>query len=192
MIAIDHMLISDELIEEQFVCDLQACRGGCCVDGDSGAPLEPGEPVILEEIYEAVKPFLTAEGIREIERQGKYVHHPDHGQVTPTIDHQMCVYGIVEKGIVHCGIEKAFLNGQTPFKKPISCHLYPVRIQQLDGYQAVNYEPREGICQPACRLGRQLRSPVYRFLRDALIRKYGEEFYGILDRVAKEKFGAKE
>ncbi|MHB1922200.1 MAG: DUF3109 family protein [Chitinophagaceae bacterium] len=189
MIAIENTLISDELILEQFLCDLQACKGGCCVEGDCGAPLEPGEPVILEEIFDQVRPFLTPAGVREIEIQGKYVQHPEHGQVTPTIDHQMCAYGVEENGIVHCGIEKAFLQGVIPFKKPLSCHLYPVRIQHQENYDALNYEPRESLCQPACRLGKHLRMPVYRFLKDALSRKYGEEFYRVLDQVAREKFG---
>lgn len=188
MIAIDNILISDEIAEEQFVCDLLACKGGCCVDGDAGAPLTEEELQVLDEIYAEVKPYLSPEGIREIERQGRHVYEPEFGHVTPTIDHRRCVYGILENGIVKCGIEKAFNEGKTAFKKPVSCHLYPVRIQEHKGYEAMNYEPREQLCAPACKLGRALKVPVYRFLREAIVRKYGEAFYDALDKIAKKEY----
>jgi len=184
MIAIDNILISDEIVEEEFVCDLNACKGGCCVDGAAGAPLEEKELKMLDEIYDEVKPFLSPEGIRAIAKQGKYVYDKEFEYTTPLIDHKMCAYGVKENGIVKSGIEKAFLEGKTAFKKPISCHLYPIRITEQQDYDAMNYEPRELLCSPACVLGKKLKVPVYRFLREPLVRKYGEVFYEVLDKIA--------
>lgn len=186
MIAIEQVLISDEIIEEQFVCDLNACKGGCCVDGDAGAPLTPEEVALLDQLYDKIKPYLLDEGIREIERQGKHVYEDEFGHVTPTIDQQLCVYGIIENGIVKCGIEKAYNEGKISFRKPISCHLYPIRTEVHDGYEAMNYEPRESLCKPACKLGKQLKVPVYRFLKEAIERKYGSAFYEALDEIARQ------
>ncbi len=187
MIAIDNKLVSDELIEEQFVCDLQRCKGGCCVDGDAGAPLEPAELDRLNEVYETVRPYLTAESREEIERVGRYVYDKEFGWVTPTLGGKICVYGITdENGIVKCGIEQAYNDGKLQWKKPISCHLYPVRIKLSRDKQTeyVNYEPREDLCKAACKLGRQLKVPVYVFLRESLIRKYGTGFYEALEATA--------
>lgn len=181
MLAIDQVLISDEIIQEKFVCDLSRCRGGCCVDGDAGAPLTTEETATLEEIYEAVAPYLPTESIREIERQGTSVPDPQAGWVTPIINGGICVYGILENGIVKCGIEKAYNEGKISFKKPISCHLYPVRVQSHPGYDAMNYEPREDLCHPGCVLGEKLSVPVFRFLKEAIIRKYGAMFYEALE-----------
>ncbi|GAA4301218.1 DUF3109 family protein [Compostibacter hankyongensis] len=186
MIIIDKVLISDEAVEEQFVCDLEACKGGCCVDGDAGAPLSEDELPVLDRIYEQVKPYLTPEGVAEIEKQGRHVYEKGFGAVTPTIRHQICVYGIIENGIVKCGIEKAWNEGKTDFKKPLSCHLYPFRISRQDGYEAINYEPREQLCRAACKLGKRLKVPVYRFLKEALIRKYGSAFYEALDTIGRK------
>lgn len=188
MIVIDDVLISDEVVEEHFVCDLEACKGGCCVDGDAGAPLEEEEALVLEEIYEVVKPYLPEAHVEEIEKQGTSVRTKAYGLVTPTIGQGICVYGIVDKGIVKCGIEKAWQAGKTDFKKPVSCHLYPIRIQEQGNFEGVNYEPRDQLCSPACELGKKLKVPVYQFLKEAITRKYGEEFYEVLDQVAREKF----
>jgi len=196
LIAIDNKLVSDELVEEQFVCNLKKCKGGCCVDGDAGAPLEMDERAMIETVYESVKPYLPAAHIKEIEKQGKYVFDREFGWVTPAINGGICVYAIKdENDIVKCGIEQAYNDGKLPsaaanWKKPISCHLFPVRIKKSkDGKtEYVNYEPREDLCKPACRLGKRLKMPVYQFLKEPLIRKYGEEFYEALDAVAKEYF----
>jgi len=188
MIAIDQILISDEVAQQEFVCNLQACKGGCCVEGDAGAPLEAGEMEILEGIFDQLKPFLSAEGLEEIRQRGKYVFQAESGFTTPAIGQGICAYGVLENGIVKCGIEKAFHAGKTSFIKPISCHLYPIRISRQDLYDALNYEPRDTLCGPACKLGRQLKVPVYRFLKEALIRKFGKGFYETLDQVAREKF----
>ncbi len=194
MIAIDNVLVTDQLVEDNFVCDLVKCKGGCCVDGDAGAPLENEERQNIDDAYEAVKPYLTAESIEEIERQGKYVYDEEFGWTTPAINGGVCVYGITDNyGIVKCGIEQAYNDGKVTWKKPISCHLFPVRIQQSkDGKtDYVNYEPRESLCKPACKLGNKLKVPVYQFLKEPLIRKYGTDFYEALDAVAKDYFHVK-
>lgn len=188
MIAIDNILVSDEVVEDQFVCDLNHCKGGCCVDGDAGAPLSKDELDRINEVYDAVLPYLSEESIRELNRQGRYVYDREFGWVTPTIQSKVCVYGIIdEKGIVKCGIEQAYLDGKVKWKKPISCHLFPIRIKLSKDKKTefVNYEPREDLCKAACSLGKKLKVPVYVFLKDALIRKYGESFYEALDATAR-------
>jgi hypothetical protein len=188
MIAIDNILVSDEIISEQFVCDLNKCKGGCCVDGDAGAPLADDELKNINEVYDAVLPYLTEESKMELKRQGKYIYDREFGWVTPTIASKVCVYGITDKnGIVKCGIEQAYNDGKVKWKKPISCHLFPIRIQKSKNKQTdyVNYEPREDLCQAACSLGKKLKVPVYIFLKDALIRKYGTDFYESLEATAK-------
>lgn len=189
MIFIDKVLVSDEIVEEQFVCDLNKCKGGCCEDGDAGAPLQKHELKELNQIYNIIKPYLTQEGIAEIERQGKYVYDQEFGWVTPTVEGRMCVYGIRDKhGIIQCGIEKAYNNGEITWKKPISCHLFPIIIKKSRSYEMMNYEPRETLCSPACAFGKQLKVPVYLFLKEPLIRKYGEEFYQALEQIALEYY----
>lgn len=192
MIAIDNVLLSDEVIEEQFVCDLNKCKGGCCVDGDCGAPLTKDETKILKKIYPKIKSSLSPEYIAEIEKQGTHTTDNEYGYVTPTVNGGICVYGYTDEiGIVKCGIEKAWKEGKVDFRKPISCHLYPIRVTSKTGYEAVNYEPRPTLCKPACKLGKQLKVPVYVFLKEALIRKYGEQFYEALEAVAIKVKGQK-
>jgi hypothetical protein len=177
--------VSDDVIEAQFVCDLHRCKGGCCEDGDAGAPLDKEELKILAEIYENVKPYLTPEGIAEIERKGLFSYDKEFGWVTPTIGGKMCAYGIRDKnGIIKCGIEQAYYDGKVDWKKPISCHLFPIKTKKNKENEMVNYAPREDLCKAACVLGKKLKMPVYRFLKEALIRKYGEDFYNKLDKIA--------
>lgn len=188
MIAIDNVLISDAIIEDQFVCDLHKCKGGCCVDGDAGAPLEDAELQELNAAYEAVRPYLTEESQQQLEKQGRYLFNPEFGWVTPTIDSKICVYGITDNnGIVKCGIEQAYNDGKIGWRKPISCHLFPIRIKQSRNKknEYVNYQPREDLCSAACSLGKKLKVPVYVFLKDAIIRKYGLTFYETLEATAK-------
>jgi hypothetical protein len=188
MIVIDNKLVSDEIIEEQFVCDLNKCKGGCCVDGDAGAPLSKEELVHLNEVHAAVLPYLDDENKKELQRQGRYVYDEEFGWVTPTINSKVCVYGITDtNGIVKCGIEQAYNDGKVTWKKPISCHLFPIRVQLSKNKETeyVNYEPREDLCSAGCKLGKKLKVPVYVFLKEALVRKYGEEFYDTLDATAK-------
>jgi len=188
VIAIDKVLVSDLIVEEQFVCDLNSCKGGCCEDGEAGAPLQNEEIKIIDKIYETVKPYLTLEGIEEINRQGRYQYNKEYGWVTPTIEGKMCAYGFRDKkGVIKCGIEQAYNDGKLDWKKPISCHLFPVKTKKSRNSDItfVNYEPREDLCQAACVLGKKLKIPVYVFLKEALIRKFGEEFYETLEATAK-------
>lgn len=189
MIAIDNILISDDVIEKQFVCNISKCKGACCEDGDAGAPLTEEE---LDEIinnFDIIKPYLTAEGLDAIESQGKYHYDKHFGWVTTTIKDTMCAYGFRDSaGVIKCGIEQAYYDGKLKWKKPISCHLFPIRISRSKedpDLEYVNYEPREDVCAPACKLGKELKVPVYKFLKEALIRKYGQSFYDTLEATAK-------
>ncbi|MEP6682767.1 MAG: DUF3109 family protein [Parafilimonas sp.] len=188
MIVIDNKLVSDEIVEKHFVCDLVKCKGGCCEDGDAGAPLQLDELDELIHNYEKVKPYLTEAGIKSIEKNGKYLYDREFGWVTPTIKGEMCAYGYKdENGIIKCGIEKAYNEGKVTWKKPISCHLFPIRINKSkedNDLEYLNYEPRPDLCKAACKLGKQLKVPVYVFLKDSIIRKYGEEFYNTLKAAA--------
>jgi hypothetical protein len=187
MIAIDNVLVSDEIVEEQFVCDLTKCKGGCCEDGDAGAPLQLEELNELVNSYDVIKDYMTAEGRKEVQKQGKYVYDQEFGWVTPTIRSTMCAYGYRDnQGIIKCAIEQAYNDDKIKWKKPISCHLFPIRTKQSkDGKtEYANYEPREDLCAAACKLGKRLKVPVYVFLKDALVRKYGQEFYETLEATA--------
>lgn len=189
MIAIDNILVSDEVVEAKFVCDLHKCKGGCCEDGDAGAPLEKDEMQIIEENFSAIEPYLTSEGKEEIKRQGKFIYDREFGWVTPTINSDICAYGFRdEAGIIKCGIEAAYYDGKLDWKKPISCHLFPIRTSQSREYTMVNYEPRDTLCKPGCALGKKVKMPVYQFLREALERKFGTEFYDTLHQIAIEHF----
>jgi hypothetical protein len=190
MIAIENKLISDEIIEEQFVCDLSRCKGACCVDGDAGAPLSIDELKEIDNVLPFVLPYLDEENKQEITKQGNYVYDKDYGWVTPTIKSKMCVYGIINnEGTVKCGIEQAYIDGKISWKKPISCHLFPIRISESDNSETeyLNYEPRLDLCKAACSLGKKLKVPVYKFLQEAIIRKYGPEFYDTLAATAAYK-----
>lgn len=195
MIAIDNVLASDELVEEAFVCDLTACKGACCVDGDAGAPLDNKELKNIDEVFDKVTPYLGKESLKEINSQGRYVYDREFGWVTPTINGAICVYAIKDQaGIVKCGIEQAFLDGKINWKKPISCHLFPVVVKKSsDGVtQFANYQPREDHCKAACALGKKLKVPVYRFLKEPLIRRFGNEFYEALEATAEYRNNSKE
>ena len=184
MLAIANTLISEDIIEKQFVCDLNACKGACCVKGDYGAPLEKEEMSILDNIYEKVKPYMTDEGITAVENQGKYLLYEKKEWVTPLAKSKACAYTVFENNVAKCGIEKAFYDGKINFKKPISCHLYPIRITvQKNGYEALNYD-RWNVCKAACKLGKSLQVPVFKFLKESLTRKYGKKWYRQLEIAA--------
>ncbi len=188
MIAIDNILVSDSVVSEQFVCDLSKCKGGCCEDGDAGAPLEKEEIQIIDKVYDTIKPYMTKEGIEEVEKSGRYHYDKEFGWVTPTIGGKMCVFGFRDKnGVIKCGFEQAYYEGKIEWKKPISCHLFPIKTKKSKhgNQEYVNYEPREGLCNPACAMGKKLKVPVFIFLKEALTRKYGEEFFKALDASAK-------
>jgi len=190
MIAIDNKLISDEVITEHFVCDLTKCKGGCCEDGDAGAPLTDEELDLLLQSYDAAKEFMTPEGIAVVEKLGKYTYDRDFGWVTATVNEGICAYGYRDnKGVIMCSFEQAYNKGLTKWKKPISCHLYPIKTSRstIDpDMEYLNYEPREELCSGGCKLGDKLKVPAYVFLKDALIRKYGAEFYEMLEAAAQK------
>jgi len=183
MIKVGEILVSDDIRDKEFVCNLTKCKGACCVEGDFGAPLEESELAVLEEIYPIVKPYLSKAGIKVIEKQGTHTVDDDGELVTPIIDGRECVYAIYDdKKILKCGIEQAYNDGKVGWKKPISCHLYPIRITQKKNFEALNYN-KWHICSDACTLGKELQVPIYKFLRDPLTRKYGAPWYNELVQV---------
>jgi len=182
MIEVGDVILTDEIKDEYFVCDLGKCKGACCVEGYLGAPLEEGELKILDDIYEHVEPYLSEEGKQVIEKQGKYVLDDEGEYSTPTLGGKECVYAVYDSaGILKCGIEQAYLDGKldpvtTGFQKPISCHLYPLRVSRYASFEAINYD-RWHICKAACSNGINLREPLYKFLKKPLVRKYGKKWY---------------
>ncbi len=177
MLAIGKTLISDDVVAESFICDIEACKAACCVEGDAGAPLTEEETLILKSEMEKISPFLLPEGRAEIQKQGAWVIDADGEKCTPTLGGRECVYAIKsEKGILGCGIEKAWEAGQSSIRKPVSCHLYPIRIKEYQDFTAVNYH-RWNICSPACVLGKKQGVRVYQFLKEALVRRFGEAWY---------------
>ena len=185
MFQLGKTIVSEDIIEKDFVCNLSACKGACCVDGDAGAPLDKEEVLILEEIYPKLKPFLRKEGIRAIEKQGTSITTEDGELETPLIDNADCAYVIFDENeTALCAIEEAYNQGEIDWKKPVSCHLYPIRVQDYSEFSAVNYHKWE-ICDDACSLGKELQVPIYKFVKQALIRKFGEDWYTELEKVAK-------
>jgi len=180
MLQIENTILSLDIIEKKFLCDLDKCKGACCVLGDSGAPLKKDEAQLLEVIFPSLKPYLRNEGIEAIEKQGAYVIDSDGDMVTPLVNNKECAYAIFEKGIAKCGIEKAFLDNRIDFQKPVSCHLYPIRVTKYSSFEALNYHQWE-ICKPARQLGVKKELPVFVFLKQPLVREYGEEWYKQLE-----------
>ncbi len=185
MIVIGDKIVSDEIVEEQFLCDLDACKGVCCVEGDGGAPLEPEEVEKIKEVYPLIEDKLSERSRAEVSKMGYVLWNVKEGyNETPLINGAACVYlNYDEKGIAKCAFEQAYEEGKTDWKKPVSCHLYPVRITKHAHYDAVNYD-RWDICSAACTNGKKHKLPIYKFVKEALIRKYGAEFYEELDRAA--------
>lgn len=186
MIAIDNTLVSEDILEKKFVCDLNACKGACCVAGDSGAPLDKEELDVLDSVVEKVKPYMTKKGLKAIEKSGAYVVDGE-GDFTTTLvaPGEECAFVYFdEQNIAKCAIEKAYLEKKINWQKPISCHLYPIRIKKTKTYDAVNYDRWE-VCKPACSCGEKLNVPVYKFLKTPLIRKYGNKWFKQLEQAAK-------
>lgn len=176
MIVIGKTVVSDDIADHFFVCDLSRCKGACCVEGDLGAPLSEDELPVVEAVYEKVKPYMSEEGRKAVQEQGLYIKDWEDDFSTPTVKGRECAFAVWEKGILKCAFEMAYNKGSISFKKPISCHLYPIRITTYDHYDAVNYD-RWHICSDACHNGEKLGIPLYRFLKEPLIRKYGKEWY---------------
>ena len=185
MMQVGNCIVGTELLEEDFLCNLDTCKGHCCVEGESGAPLEEGEAELIEKYYPKFKRYLREESIKEIEKTGFTVIDKRDGEpVTPLLKGKECVYAIFEHGIAKCGIEKAYLKDEILFRKPISCHLYPVRIKKLaDDMDALNYH-FWNVCDPARKYGSKKNVKAYEFLEEALVRKYGREWYNELIETA--------
>lgn len=185
MLRIDDTIFSLDILGKKFCCDLPSCMGNCCRYGDSGAPLAPDEAAILDEIWEDVRPYLRSEGIAAIEETGTSVTDFENDRVTPLINGQECAYTIYNNGILLCGIEKAWSDGRINFRKPLSCHLFPIRIKDYSDFRAVNYQ-EISLCAPARKKGESEGLYVYQFLKEPLIRAVGREMYNELCVAARE------
>lgn len=185
MIQIDDKIISLDVFTKKFLCDLPKCLGSCCVYGDSGAPLEDDEVELLKKEMPNIMPYMRKRGIKAVEEQGIPVIDVDGDKVTALINDGECAYVIFEDGISFCAIERAWQEQKTSFRKPISCHLYPIRVKKFDSFDALNYDKWD-ICAPARELGYKEGLSVYKFLKDPLIRKYGQAFYDEMVNVEKE------
>jgi hypothetical protein len=183
MLIVGNVLVSEELIDKCFCCDLEQCKGECCVAGDLGAPVAPEEVAELEEYFPDYQKYMTEEGVAVVENGGTFVFNGDDSFETPLVDsNNACAFAVAENGIVKCAIEKCFLNGDIPFRKPVSCYLYPIRIRRVGDYDALNYD-HWSICKTAVENGNKLKIPVYRFLKEPLIAKYGESWYAELEEM---------
>ncbi len=191
MFQLGKTIISEDILDREFVCNLNACKGACCVEGEAGAPVTTEETTILKEIFPKIKVFLRKEGVKAIEKQGTFTTNPIGEFETTLVKGKECAYAIFdENNIAKCGIEAAFIAGKIDFQKPISCHLYPIRIQEYKSLTAINYHSWP-ICDTACELGKKLKIPTYQFVKDALVRKFGQSWYDDLDKVAKEYYSNK-
>jgi len=186
MVEIDDKLISLDVFEKRFVCDLNACRGACCIEGDSGAPLEEDEIDIIEENLEKIKLYMRAEGLAEVDKTGVFYMDQDNEPVTTLVNDAECAFVFFdENNITKCAIEAAYNNGDITYKKPISCHLYPIRVKKLTNYVALNYSHWK-ICNDACKLGKSLDIKTFKFLKEPIIRKWGTDFYEKLEVIDQE------
>lgn len=176
MLEIGRTIVSLDIIEKKFLCDLLKCKGACCVEGDSGAPVTIEEAAEIQEVYREVKHYIPESHQEEVNKQGYAVIDMDGDLVTPLVNNRQCVYSFEERGILKCGIEKAYLEGKIPFRKPISCHLFPIRITEYKRFDAVNYQQID-ICKPGRECGKSEKLPLYVFLKEPLTRKYGDEWY---------------
>lgn len=186
IIEIEDKLVSDEIFKKEFVCNLGACKGACCVQGEDGAPLELEEVDLLEENLEAIKPYMSEIGYETVMKNGVFYMDRDNEPVTTLVKGADCAFVFRDdQGITKCSVEAAYRDGNIEFNKPISCHLYPIRAHKLRSFTALNYD-RWPICNDACTLGEELGVPVYKFLKEPLIRAYGVPFYHQLELAAKE------
>jgi len=177
MIAIGDALLSLDLFEELFACDLGQCKGACCVEGESGAPLDEKELAEIDRLFEVIQPRLRPEALAEIERMGRYEKDGDGDWVTPIIDGRECVYATFDAdGTAKCAFEQAHHAGETDWPKPMSCHLYPIRIKELRDFTALNYH-RWPICDGARSCGARLNTTILEFCKASLVRRFGEDWY---------------
>jgi hypothetical protein len=186
MVQIGDVVVAPDVFTEKFICNLDACKGECCIEGDAGAPVEKEELEPLEKALPVVWDDLSPEARAVIEKQGVYYKDREGDLVTSIVNDKDCVFTCYdERGRCFCAIEKAYRTGKVDFHKPVSCHLYPIRVSDYGPYKAVNYHKWD-ICHAATLLGRKENVPVYQFLKEPLIRKFGEAWYAELETVAKE------
>lgn len=186
LIEIGDKIIASDVFEKKFVCDLSACKGACCVEGDDGAPLKKHEIDLLESVLDEVKPYMTEKGLKKVEEKGVFYMDQFNEPVTMLVEGGACAFANFDSdGTAKCGIEQAHRDGKIDWKKPISCELYPIRAKKYNSFTALNYEQID-ICKPACECGDKLNVPVYRFLKEPLIKAYGESFFKELEEVDKE------
>ncbi len=182
IIEIGDKVVSTALFDEEFVCNLSACKGACCIEGDEGAPLSMEELNLLEDNVDKIKPYMTEEGKAAVEEKGVFYMDRENEPVTSLVNGAECAFVFRdEKGITKCSVEHAHRKGDITFNKPISCHLYPIRAAKYGAFTVLNYD-RWTICSDACTLGKELQVSVYKFLKEPIIRAYGEEFYAELEK----------
>ena len=186
MVQIDDVVVSLDVFREKFICNLDACKGQCCIEGDAGAPLEEEEVAELEKVLPVIWDQLSPQAREIIDRPGVCYTDQDGDLVTSIVNGKDCVFTCYdEKGCCYCAIEKAYRDGKVDFYKPVSCHLYPIRVGNYGPYKAVNYH-RWDVCKAAVILGQKENVPVYKFLKEPLIRKFGEAWYNEMESVAEE------
>lgn len=176
MIIVDNCIVSENIADKCFACDLCKCKGQCCVEGDAGAPLNKDEVPILERILPMVKPYMTEAGIAAVAEQGVAVYDSTGDLCTPLVNNAECAYVTWQDGMALCAIEKAWRDGKIDYMKPISCHLYPIRLEDFGEFIAVNYHEWD-VCKDAVVEGKRCGVPLYKYLKTPLIRRFGEEWY---------------
>ena len=185
MLLHEDVLISFDVLQKEFVCNLSACKGACCVEGDFGAPLEKDELPIIEKDLDKIRPYLSDTANALLDKKGFHEYDSEGELATTCLPDGACVFVINEKGVHKCGIEKAHEDGKTDFKKPISCHLYPIRISEVGEYKALNYHKWD-ICSAACKLGKSLEVPIYMFVQEPLERRFGKQWFSELEEIVAE------
>ena len=186
IIEIDDILVSSDIFTEEFCCDLDACKGTCCVEGDAGAPVTLDEIGGIEDALDTVWDDMSASAQAVVDKQGVAYTDRDGDLVTSIVGGKDCVFTCYEGDCCLCALERAYRSGKTGFCKPISCALYPIREKRLgNGMIALNYN-RWDVCRDAVKKGRELHLPVYKFLKEPLIRRFGAEFYDKLCEAGKQ------
>lgn len=185
IIEVENTLISSEIFSVNFVCNLEKCKGACCIEGDRGAPIEKDEIEKINANLAAIRPFMTEAGKQLLDTEGFHEGEEINDIATTCLPTGECVFAYQENGILGCAMEKAFKAGKTDFYKPISCHLYPIRINKIGDFDAVNYHSWD-ICKAACQFGNELNIPTFKFLKEPLIRKYGEPWYHEVELIYEE------
>ena len=186
LVEIGNKIVSTDIFSEQFTCDLNKCKGACCVKGNGGAPLNENEVYKIQNNIEKIKPYMSKSGIETVNREGVYYLDEEDTPATKLIDKKECCFVYFDEDeIAKCSIETAYKAGDINFNKPESCHLYPIRIKEFNEFTAINYETWD-ICSPACSLGKSLKVPVYQFLKQPIIRVFGSSFFEELTKVDQE------